>query len=369
MRTTDFSRAPKQGRAQAMVVVETALRPHAPHGAARASKAIAASPAEIAAELRRAPGHIWSKRFTRRGISAGVVACFATPGDAVAATDALRRAVLGAATSMTVLVADPNGYSNGVWRAEGNVMAHIPTFTPTSVEAGRGTPGPPVARPTAPIAATSAGDRHTENGRYPRSKPTIFGISMGKRRGEATVRAGGRPAGAAEQAQAAGTAEAARPVTDARAMFIGATKYRGPRALVQLSRTWYPMVARMQTLRGYVWHTVYWEPPFTLGTLAFFATRDDLLSFARLPAHRTLMQWITRGTRNGTGGYIRLHLAPDEAPADSAAHPTTPGPPAPPTPTTPQPPAPRPPTNPQPPAPPTQTNPQPPAPRADGDAR
>ncbi|PPF79437.1 DUF4188 domain-containing protein [Subtercola sp. Z020] len=102
-------------------------------------------------------------------------------------------------------------------------------------------------------------------------------------------------------------------------MFVGATKYRGPRALVQLSRTWYPMVARMQTLRGYVWHTVYWEPPFTLGTLAFFASRDDLLSFARLPAHRTLMQWITRGTRNGTGGYIRLHLAPGEQPGATGA--------------------------------------------------
>ncbi|RFA07771.1 hypothetical protein B7R21_16045 [Subtercola boreus] len=124
-------------------------------------------------------------------------------------------------------------------------------------------------------------------------------------------------------------AETARAVTDARAMFIGATKYRGPRALVQLSRTWYPMVARMQPLRGYIWHTVYWEPPFTLGTLAFFATRDDLLSFARLPAHRTLMQWITRDTRNGTGGYIRLHLAAGEAPGDGTAPPPTPPPPAP----------------------------------------
>ncbi|MDF2444141.1 MAG: hypothetical protein JWR01_2344, partial [Subtercola sp.] len=318
MRTTDFSRAPKQGRAEAMVIVETAREPRVPAGATVAISAIAASPAEIATALRRAPGHIWSKRFRRRGISTGVVACFATPGDAHAATDALRRTVPEAATSMTVLHADPHGYSNGVWRAEGNVMAHIPTFTPTSVEAARGTPGPPVARPAPAPAAHRLGSFCRNRRREATETPESI--------------AGG-----------AGGGLAGRAVTDARAMFIGATKYRGPRALVQLSRTWYPMVARMQTLRGYVWHTVYWEPPFTLGTLAFFATRDDLLSFARLPAHRTLMQWITRDTRNGTGGYIRLHLAPAAAltpphtiPAASAAPEggapapaTTPTPPAP----------------------------------------
>lgn len=182
------------------------------------------------------------------------------------------------------MFAEPGGYSNGVWRAEANVMAHIPTFTPTSVEAARGAAGPPVITPALP---NEGRDRRPARGRRKRHRFSSSGRS-------------GRS-----------TRTNVRPVADAGAMFIGATKYRGPKALVQLSRTWYPMVARMQTLRGYVWHTIYWEPPFTLGTLAFFATRDDLLSFARLPAHRTLMQWITRGTRNGTGGYIRLHLAPE----------------------------------------------------------
>ncbi|TQL56075.1 hypothetical protein [Subtercola boreus] len=331
MRTTDFSRAPKQGQAEAMVVVEVA------RGSRGRAEASALSPGEIATALQRADGHIWSKRFTRRGFSQGVVACFATARDAHTATEALGRAGTGAATSTAVLAADPSGYSNGVWRAEGNVMAHIPTFTPTSVEAARGSAGPPVARPTTTgtATATATADRNPESSRYPRARATTFGVSI--------------------QEQGGGI-----PVTDARAMFIGATKYRGPRALVQLSRTWYPMVARMQTLRGYVWHTVYWEPPFTLGTLAFFATRDDLLSFARLPAHRTLMQWITRDTRNGTGGYIRLHLAPGEAPADNAVAPEDSTPPAPtaaqahPAPATPAPPAPG--------------APEPPAPRADGEA-
>lgn len=92
-------------------------------------------------------------------------------------------------------------------------------------------------------------------------------------------------------------------------MFIGATRYRGLRSWLVLSREWFPMVAKMRRMHGYLWHAVYWEAPFTLGTLAFFETRDDLLVFARLPEHRRLMQWITRGTRNGTGGYIRLHVA------------------------------------------------------------
>ncbi|WP_223148426.1 hypothetical protein, partial [Actinotalea sp. JY-7885] len=102
---------------------------------------------------------------------------------------------------------------------------------------------------------------------------------------------------------------APRSPVDAGAMFVGATRYRGPHSWAVLSREWYPMVAAMRRLRGYVWHGVYWEPPFTLGTLAFFATRDDLLAFARLPQHRRLMRWITRDRRHGTAGYIRIHVA------------------------------------------------------------
>jgi hypothetical protein len=41
-----------------------------------------------------------------------------------------------------VLAADPVGFTNGVWRAEGNVLAHIENFTPLSRE----TDGPPVVR-------------------------------------------------------------------------------------------------------------------------------------------------------------------------------------------------------------------------------
>ena len=50
--------------------------------------------------------------------------------------------------------------------------------------------------------------------------------------------------------------------------------------------------------------------PFTLGTIAFFSDRDALLTFARSRHHRHLMCWVTdHGTRNATGGYIRLYAA------------------------------------------------------------
>ena len=251
MRTTDFSRAPRQGRAEAMVVVSVAGR-----GRGRRAR-------EAARAADAAPGFVW-RASARRRAERGVIAYFATPGAARAYADG----TAGTSARVRVLEALGHGYSNGVWRAEGDVMAHIERFTATSAERARGDEPRPVAGEVDLAAA--------------RAWP-------------------GRRAGAGP----------ARPLVDSTAMFIGATRYRGPRALAILSRTWYPMIARMRTMRGYVWHTVYWEPPFTLGTLAFFATADDLLAFARLPAHRHLMQWITRGTRNGTGGYIRLHVAPE----------------------------------------------------------
>ncbi|GAA4083473.1 MULTISPECIES: DUF4188 domain-containing protein [Actinomadura] len=95
----------------------------------------------------------------------------------------------------------------------------------------------------------------------------------------------------------------------ATAMFVGATRYRGPLSILTLSLTWFRMVRDMKRMRGYCWHKVYWEFPFTLGTLAFFEDRDALLLFARSRHHRRLMRWVTDGTKNATGGYIRIYNA------------------------------------------------------------
>ncbi|WP_199424099.1 hypothetical protein [Actinotalea solisilvae] len=257
MRTSDFSLAPRQARADVVVVLERA-------GAARAWQRGARRAA------RGASGHRWDTAYRLRDGARGVIAWFTTADDAAAflatrPTDGERHRALHA---------EPEGYTNGVWRAEGDVMAHVERFTPVTREVERGTVPPLVAAP-----------------------------------GPAR-RAGARPA----RPRGAGVPEVRSPA-DAQALFVGATRYRGPHSWALLSREWYPMVAAMRRLPGYVWHGVYWEPPFTLGTIAFFATRDDLLVFARVPAHRRLMRWVTQGRRHGTGGWIRLHQAAPEVPA------------------------------------------------------
>lgn len=100
------------------------------------------------------------------------------------------------------------------------------------------------------------------------------------------------------------------PMGQATAMFVGATRYRGLRPILAHALAWHRMVRRMRRLPGYCWHTVYWKWPFTLGTIALFRDRDALLKFARTKHHRDLMCWITdHGTRNATGGFIRLYTA------------------------------------------------------------
>ncbi|MEU7996478.1 DUF4188 domain-containing protein [Micromonospora sp. NPDC049060] len=93
------------------------------------------------------------------------------------------------------------------------------------------------------------------------------------------------------------------------AMFFGATRYRGPLAILRLFPAWRRMVRDMRRMSGYRWHRVYWEFPFTLGTVAFFTDREALMRFARSRHHRKLMVWLTDGDRNATAGFIRLFTA------------------------------------------------------------
>lgn len=102
------------------------------------------------------------------------------------------------------------------------------------------------------------------------------------------------------------------PGTGADAVFVGATRYSGPRAWLRLAPRWTRMVAQMRRLPGYRAHGVYWSPPWSLGTVGFFATREDLLTFARSGEHRELMTWVVgEDRRRATGGYIRLFRAVD----------------------------------------------------------
>jgi hypothetical protein len=102
------------------------------------------------------------------------------------------------------------------------------------------------------------------------------------------------------------------PAGQATAMFVGATRYSGPRSIIAHTRSYLRMVRQMKRMTGYRWHTVYYRFPFTLGTIAFFSDRDAMLKFARSKTHRDLMCWVTDGTRNATGGFIRLYHAEPE---------------------------------------------------------
>ena len=47
------------------------------------------------------------------------------------------RATAGGVVAVeTVVKAEPDGYTNGIWRAEGNVMAHIETYSPIRGDQG-----------------------------------------------------------------------------------------------------------------------------------------------------------------------------------------------------------------------------------------
>jgi hypothetical protein len=106
--------------------------------------------------------------------------------------------------------------------------------------------------------------------------------------------------------------EKAPPQAQATAMFLGATRYRSPLSLVRLSRDWIRFLRDMKRMRGYCWHKVYWQFPLTLGTVAFFTDRDAMLRLARSRYHRKLMVWVTDGTKNATGGFIRFYGAEAE---------------------------------------------------------
>jgi hypothetical protein len=98
-------------------------------------------------------------------------------------------------------------------------------------------------------------------------------------------------------------------VAQAGAMFVGGTRYTSPSAWARHAGRYRTMIGQMKRMRGYCGHRTYWEPPFTLGTIGWFETVDDLMLFARSGVHRDLMDWVVDGTRNATGGWIRIYAA------------------------------------------------------------
>jgi hypothetical protein len=97
-------------------------------------------------------------------------------------------------------------------------------------------------------------------------------------------------------------------IGQANAMFVGATCFSGPLAMMKLYTLWRPMVRRLRRHPGYCGHRVWYRFPFTVGTMAFFRDKQAMLKFARTPEHATLMKWVME-PGNARGGFIRLHEA------------------------------------------------------------
>ncbi len=144
MRTRDFSAAPPLARAKVMITVEPRDGRSTPRWRRRAVEAVQGD-----GLVRRE----WLRAGVRR---VGVIAWYA---DQAAAQAAIRRVQVGPGGLVQVHDAEPDGYSNGVWRAEDGVMAHIERFSPIGAEGV----GPTVARQ--PRSTTDAARSTADRGR------------------------------------------------------------------------------------------------------------------------------------------------------------------------------------------------------------
>jgi len=97
-------------------------------------------------------------------------------------------------------------------------------------------------------------------------------------------------------------------IGQAGAMFVGGTRYTSPIAWLRHAGRYRKMISQMKRFRGYCGHRTYWQRPWTLGTVAWFESTEDLMRFARSGVHRDLMAWVV-DPRNASGGWIRIYAA------------------------------------------------------------
>lgn len=95
-------------------------------------------------------------------------------------------------------------------------------------------------------------------------------------------------------------------IGQATAEFVGATCFKSPFALLELSFKWRALKKRMVESEGYRGHQVWYRWPMTIGTIAFFKDRDALLAFARTPEHADIMRWVMLPGK-AHGGFIRFY--------------------------------------------------------------
>lgn len=98
------------------------------------------------------------------------------------------------------------------------------------------------------------------------------------------------------------------PQGRAEAVFLGANRYRNPLAMLGQVRRWPKVAKGLKVAPGYLWHRSYFEFPDRIGLMVAFATRDDLMKYARTPEHREIMKWLIGGGEKAParGGFIRI---------------------------------------------------------------
>jgi hypothetical protein len=103
------------------------------------------------------------------------------------------------------------------------------------------------------------------------------------------------------------------PYGRASAVFVGATQYAGPRALLAHWPRWLRLKRRLKRAPGFCGHYTYYEFPYTFGQVVLFEQLEQMMLFARDPLHRELMAWVTEpNERNAKAGFIRLYEARDD---------------------------------------------------------
>lgn len=77
-------------------------------------------------------------------------------------------------------------------------------------------------------------------------------------------------------------------------VFYGGTHYSGIWSIIRLGFLWIRFSRALRNAPGYLGHTVWYRFPYTIGTISFWETREDLLSFARSQAHVDAVRWVLR---------------------------------------------------------------------------
>lgn len=76
------------------------------------------------------------------------------------------------------------------------------------------------------------------------------------------------------------------------AVFYGGTQYSGFRSMVGLLWQWRRVRRTMTESEGYLGHHIWYRFPFTFGTVSFFATQQQMMTFARSLQHKRAARWM-----------------------------------------------------------------------------